>query len=75
MESFVVSFSRCSAFARYPNGVIEHYYCAKENLTPSNTADTLLTSQDTLTGSVETNSSQNTVVTRDWIDSSNPFDM
>ena len=22
----------CSAFARYPDGIIEHYFCAKENL-------------------------------------------
>lgn len=22
----------CSAFARYPDGDVEHYYCAKENI-------------------------------------------
>ena len=29
-----------SAFARYPNGTIEHYYCAKENLAPSSAPST-----------------------------------
>ena len=29
--SFPLGFLHCSAFARYPDGVIEHYYCAKVN--------------------------------------------
>ena len=38
--SYVHNVVHCSSFARFPDGRIEHYFCAKDKLAPEQDKDT-----------------------------------